>query len=61
VPAATAAAGIADPEASTWLRREVDGAIAAGAFGSPFIIVDGEPFFGVDNLELDEWLERGGW
>jgi len=62
VPAGTAAAGIADPEAATLLRREVDNAIAMGAFGSPFVIVDGEPFFGVDNLELvDEWLARGGW
>lgn len=57
-----AAAGLADPEAAALLRAEVDAAVAAGAFGSPFVIADGEPFFGVDNLEaLDEWLARGGW
>lgn len=62
VPADVVDAGIADPAAATLLRAEVDAAVAKGAFGSPFVIVDGEPFFGVDNLELvDEWLERGGW
>ena len=33
-----------------------------GVFGSPFMLVDGEPFWGSDRLEqVDEWLERGGW
>lgn len=55
-------AGLADPAAAALLRAEVDAAIAAGAFGSPFVIADGEPFFGLDNLELlDAWLESGGW
>jgi 2-hydroxychromene-2-carboxylate isomerase len=53
---------IAAPDAGALLRAEVQGAIDAGAFGSPFIVVDDEPFFGVDKLELiDEWLARGGW
>jgi len=31
-------------------------------FISPFVIVDGEPFFGVEKLELvEEWLQTGGW
>jgi len=31
-------------------------------FGSPFIIVDGEPFWGVDRLEqVERWLKTGGW
>jgi 2-hydroxychromene-2-carboxylate isomerase len=51
-----------DPGASASLRANVEAAIANGVFGSPFIVVDGEPFFGVDKLELvDEWLARGGW
>lgn len=55
-------AGLADPQAAALLRAEVDAAVAAGAFGSPFVIVDGEPFFGVDSFELlEEWLSRGGW
>ncbi len=49
-------------EGAALLREETDAALAAGVFGSPFFIVDGEPFFGVDKLELvDEWLARGGW
>jgi 2-hydroxychromene-2-carboxylate isomerase len=62
LPADLADDVLADPEAATLLRGEVDAAVARGAFGSPFVIADGEPFFGVDNLELlDEWLARGGW
>lgn len=62
LPEATVAAGLAAPEAAALLRAEVDAAVAAGAFGSPFVIADGEPFFGLDNLEsLDEWLGAGGW
>jgi 2-hydroxychromene-2-carboxylate isomerase len=62
VPAPVVDAGLSDASAAGLLRAEVDAAIAAGAFGSPFFVVDGEPFFGVDSLELlDEWLTRGGW
>jgi 2-hydroxychromene-2-carboxylate isomerase len=62
VPVATIAAAQSDADAARLLRAEVDAAIAAGAFGSPFIFVDGEPFFGVDSFELiDDWLTKGGW
>jgi 2-hydroxychromene-2-carboxylate isomerase len=41
------------------LRFEMDQAVARGVFGSPFFIIDEEPFFGVDKLELMElWLEH---
>ncbi len=31
-------------------------------FGSPFFIVDGESFFGLEKMELmEEWLATGGW
>jgi 2-hydroxychromene-2-carboxylate isomerase len=31
-------------------------------FGSPFIIVDGEPFWGADRLaQVDAWLGKRGW
>jgi 2-hydroxychromene-2-carboxylate isomerase len=44
------------------LRRQVDAAIARGVFGSPFFVVDDEPFFGVTSMEtLETWLESGGW
>ncbi len=44
------------------LRQETDAAIGRGVFGSPYFIVDGEPFWGNDRLdEVDKWLETGGW
>ncbi|HEY8358354.1 MAG TPA: 2-hydroxychromene-2-carboxylate isomerase [Ramlibacter sp.] len=59
---AALAEGTASEEAATLLRNAVAGAIAAGVFGSPMVIADGEPFWGVDRLdEVDEWLGRGGW
>ena len=34
----------------------------AGVFGSPYFIVDGEPFWGVDRLPvMEEWMQSGGW
>jgi 2-hydroxychromene-2-carboxylate isomerase len=43
-------------------RAENDKAVARGIFGSPFIVVDGEPFWGVDRLpQVERWLETGGW
>ena len=44
------------------LRAETDAAIARGIFGSPFVIVDGEPFWGNDRLDdVRDWLKSGGW
>lgn len=52
----------ASEEATALLRAEVDAALQAGVFGSPTVVVDGEPFWGVDKLEQAErWLARGGW
>jgi 2-hydroxychromene-2-carboxylate isomerase len=57
-----ARAAIDDPALKDALRREVEGAIAAGVFGSPFVFVDGEPFWGIDRFDqIDRWLERGGF
>lgn len=54
--------GIGDQAVKDRTRVEVDKAIALGAFGSPYIVVDGEPFWGSDRLEqLDKWLATGGW
>jgi 2-hydroxychromene-2-carboxylate isomerase len=56
------ARALEDPAVKDRAKREVDGAIAAGVFGSPFFIADGEPFWGVDRLPmLEEWIKRGGW
>ena len=55
-------AAIGSPEAKERLRAETEAAIGRGAFGSPYIIVDGEPFWGNDRLdEVREWLKTGGW
>jgi 2-hydroxychromene-2-carboxylate isomerase len=44
------------------LRAETDGAIALGVFGAPWIMVDGEPFWGADRLpQIERWLETGGF
>jgi len=44
------------------LRREVDAAVSLGVFGSPYIVVDGEPFWGADRLDqVEKWLATGGW
>jgi 2-hydroxychromene-2-carboxylate isomerase len=42
------------------LKAENDAAIAAGVFGAPFFIVDGEPFWGNDRkAQIDRWLGSG--
>lgn len=43
-----AAAIWADPRWKDALRVENDAAVAAGVFGAPYFIVDGEPFWGND-------------
>ncbi|HXD42415.1 MAG TPA: DsbA family protein [Ramlibacter sp.] len=44
------------------LRQNVDDSLANGVFGSPFFIVDQEPFFGVEKLPVvEQWLAAGGW
>ena len=54
--------GIESDAARTDLREAVAASLARGVFGSPFFIVDGEPFWGSDRLELlDQWLATGGW
>ena len=56
------AAALQDPALKARLQKEVEAAIAAGVFGSPFFIVDGEPFWGSDRLPmLEAWVSRGGW
>jgi 2-hydroxychromene-2-carboxylate isomerase len=43
------------------VKAEVDKAIARGAFGSPYIVIDDEAFWGVDRLpQIEKWL-AGGW
>jgi 2-hydroxychromene-2-carboxylate isomerase len=62
VDPAAARAAIDDPAIKDALKRENEQAIARGVFGSPYIVVDGEPFWGMDRLDQAErWLATGGW
>lgn len=62
VDRAEARAAVDDPGIKDALRREVDGAISRGVFGSPFVFIDGEPFWGLDRFDqIDRWLATGGF
>jgi len=62
VDRAAARAAMDDPKVKDAFRRDVDEALARGVFGSPYIVVDGEPFWGVDRLDqVDRWLATGGF
>ena len=55
-------AALSDNAVKERAKAEVDGAMAKGVFGSPFFIVDGEPFWGCDRMPmLEDWVKRGGW
>ena len=55
-------AAIDDPAVKDALKAGNERALRAGVFGSPFTIVDGEPFWGVDRFDqIDRWLATGGW
>ena len=42
------------------LKRANDEAIAVGVFGTPFFVVDGEPFWGNDRKpQIERWLAQG--
>jgi 2-hydroxychromene-2-carboxylate isomerase len=49
-----------DPACKARLKRANDEAIAAGVFGAPFFVVDGEPFWGNDRKpQIERWLAQG--
>lgn len=44
------------------LKQETETIVAQGLFGAPWMVVDGEPFWGADRLpQLEKWLETGGF
>lgn len=60
--AVAARAAVDDPAIKDALKREVDAAMAAGVFGSPFVVIDGEPFWGLDRFDqVERWLATGGF
>jgi 2-hydroxychromene-2-carboxylate isomerase len=55
-------AAIGDQRIKDRLKEQTQAAIERGVFGSPFLFVDGEPFWGADRLDqVEQWLEVGGW
>ncbi|MBI4207506.1 MAG: 2-hydroxychromene-2-carboxylate isomerase [Betaproteobacteria bacterium] len=55
-------AALEDPAVKERLKTEVEAAIERGVFGSPYIVIDGEPFWGSDRMEqVEKWLATGGW
>lgn len=62
VDRAQLAAALQSPELKARLKNEVDQAMQVGVFGSPYVIIDGEGFFGADRLpQIEKWLETGGF
>lgn len=60
VDAGAAEAAWNDPDRKLRLKQVNEQAIAAGVFGAPFFIIDGEPFWGNDRRpQIERWLESG--
>jgi 2-hydroxychromene-2-carboxylate isomerase len=60
VDAEAAEAAWNDPVWKDRLRQANEQAIAAGVFGAPFFVIDGEPFWGNDRkLQMERWLGQG--
>jgi 2-hydroxychromene-2-carboxylate isomerase len=54
--------GALSPATKERARAISESAVARGIFGSPFFIVDGEPFWGHDRMAMmEDWITRGGW
>lgn len=54
--------GLGDPDLKDRVKRIGEEAVERGVFGSPFFIVDDEPFWGWDRMAmLEDWVRRGGW
>jgi 2-hydroxychromene-2-carboxylate isomerase len=53
---------MASDDAKNGLRRQVDAAIAAGVFGVPYFVVDGEAIWGVDRMwMIEHWIRHHSW
>jgi 2-hydroxychromene-2-carboxylate isomerase len=55
------AAALLSPQVKDLFKQETGQALERGVFGSPFVIVDGEPFWGFDRFgQLEAWLAGRG-
>ncbi len=56
------AQAINDAAVKERLKAEVDAAIERGVFGSPYVVVDGEPFWGSDRMWMvKRWMKGQSW
>ncbi len=54
--------GIASEPIKARVKAAGAEALEKGVFGSPFFLVDGEPFWGWDRMPmLEDWLRKRGW
>lgn len=59
---AAAAAACDDPYFKDQLKQACEQAVAQGVFGAPWMVIDGEAFWGNDRLpQVEAWLARGGF
>lgn len=59
---AAAAAACDDAQFKEELRQACEQALAQGVFGAPWMVIDGEAFWGNDRLpQVEAWLARGGF
>ena len=62
IDSAAFARDIDSDHAKDLLRRQVDAAIAAGVFGVPYFVLDGEAIWGVDRMWMvEQWAARQSW
>jgi 2-hydroxychromene-2-carboxylate isomerase len=51
--------GMGSAEIKQRTRSETEAAMARGVFGSPFFLVDGEAFWGLDRLDqVARWMQQ---
>jgi 2-hydroxychromene-2-carboxylate isomerase len=55
IPASAVEAALTGEQGKMLLRESIEKATQRGVIGSPFVIVDEEPFFGADRLDHIEW------
>lgn len=60
IDAAALLEAIGTPDIKEQLKKEVAHAIEKGVFGSPYVVVDGEPFWGFDRFDQLETTLRSG-
>lgn len=62
IDAAELEAAIQTDSVKERFKNAVQDSLAKGVFGSPFVVVEGEHFWGNDRLpQVELWLARGGW